>query len=168
MWRQGANRTVQSSLPFSVRILCHEPYRSKKCAVFRLFTKSADRTVSKNVHFSVFTFNKTLNGPYLTTVRFARLVFATVRFAVKKSNEKRCLRFCNGTVHVWEPKDGNNKHNKLTLLKVEIELLEKNKKRMLIVKLKKQNNGSVRYGTERYGHGYKFGRTTCFFWLKKL
>ena len=30
-------------------------------------------------------------------------IMSTVRFAVKKSNGKRCL-YCNGTVHAFEPK----------------------------------------------------------------
>ena len=89
---KSANRTVQSSLPFSVRILYREPYRSKKRTVFRLFTKSANRTEPKIINFSVFTIKKTVNGPY----------FGTVRFAIKIENGKRFC-FCYGTVRAFLP-----------------------------------------------------------------
>ena len=48
------------------------------------------------VGFTLF-YHKTENG----------FVFSTVRLAVKKSNGKRCL-YCNGTVHSFELKNGND------------------------------------------------------------
>ena len=48
--------------------LYREPYRSKKRTVFRLFTKSANRTEPKIINFSIFTIKKTVNGPYFGTV----------------------------------------------------------------------------------------------------
>ena len=116
---------MQSSLPFSVRILYREPYRSKKRTVFKFFTKSADRTESKNVHFSVFTIKITVHEPYFGTVRFAikiengksfcfcygtvRTFFAikrkTVLFLLRKAVKKIKIKFClnfNGTVHAFE------------------------------------------------------------------
>ena len=59
----------------------------------KLKTKNAFAFVT--VWFALF-YHKTENG----------LVLATVRFAVKKINGKRCLN-CNGTVHAFDPKNGN-------------------------------------------------------------
>ena len=64
---KSANRIVQSSLPFSVRIFYREPYHSKKRTVFLFFTKIANRTDPKIINFSVFTINK--NGK-LTIFRY--------------------------------------------------------------------------------------------------
>ena len=63
---KSANRTVQSSLPYSVRILYREPYRSKKPTVFRFKKKREPYRTKKHPFYHL---KKKVNGPYFGTVR---------------------------------------------------------------------------------------------------
>ena len=94
---KSANRTVPNPVAFSVRILHREPYRTKKRAVFRFLQKAQTISYQKT---SIFTCNKTGNGLYL----------GSVKFAIKIENGK-LFCFCNGTLRVFYlPKNGKQSY----------------------------------------------------------
>ena len=93
-----------------------EPYRKKNKSVFHFQFLSRTVPYRNMVRLPFFNGkNGKIDNFWFGTVRaFCKkskngTLFRTVRFAVKKINGKLCLN-CNGTVHAFEPKNGNIYH----------------------------------------------------------